>query len=107
MADDKRGLRSTSGRPSPAVPSANVVSSPITFTKPRNPPCEPIRIISPGSKLPGLSTVEVKLLREKQKRLVADASSTLNALPGGLEIRNALEATLIFAQYEAGTAVCI
>jgi len=46
-------------------------------------------------------------LREKQKRLIANASSTVDALPVGTHIRNALEATLIFAQYEAGTAVCI
>jgi hypothetical protein len=48
----------------------------------------------------------LNLLREKQKRLARNASSTLNALPKP-KYRNALESTLIFAQYEAGTAVCV
>jgi hypothetical protein len=49
----------------------------------------------------------LKLLRQKQSRLETSASYTLEALPAGAHIRNALESTLIFAQYEAGTAVCI
>ncbi len=60
-----------------------------------------------GSKLPGLSSVELRLLREKQAKLRATAASTLNCLSTGPHVWNALEATLIFAQYEAGTAVCI
>ncbi len=87
-----------------------VVSSPVSFVS-----CPPsntsdkaiIRIIPPGSKVPGLKAHELALLREKQARLKSTASSTLESLPPGEHIRNALEATLIFAQYEAGTAVCI
>jgi hypothetical protein len=66
-----------------------------------------IQIIPAGSKLPGLTSTELKYLREKQNRLEQNASVTLKSLPHGTHIRNALESTLIFAQYEAGTAVCI
>jgi len=68
---------------------------------------ETIRIVPLGSKLPGLQPKELKLLREKQRKLAVNASSVLSALPDNTHSRNALESTLIFAQYEAGTAVCI
>lgn len=66
-----------------------------------------IEILAPASKLPGLSPAELKLLRRKQTSLSLNASSTLQSLPAGTHFRDALNATLIFAQHEAGTAVCI
>ncbi|KAF3481680.1 AT hook domain-containing protein family protein [Arthroderma uncinatum] len=71
-----------------------------------------IKVIPTGSRLPGLTSTELRLLRQKQQRLATDAASLCKeaegcADGGTLSIHNALEATLIFAQYEAGTAVCI
>jgi hypothetical protein len=66
-----------------------------------------VKIIAPGPKLPGLTTPQLKLLRKKQRRLEADASYTFDSLRNETHLTNALKATLIFAQYEAGTAVCI
>src|SRR5215471_11470081 len=68
---------------------------------------EPIRIITGGSKLPGLTAAELSLVRQKQRQLASSASSTLASLPPGPHIRKALEASLIFSQHEAGSAVCI
>ena len=55
----------------------------------------------------GLTASELRLLREKQRRLRSTAVAISDSLPPGRGARNVLEATLIFAQYEAGTAVCI
>ncbi|EFR01721.1 AT hook domain-containing protein family protein [Nannizzia gypsea CBS 118893] len=71
-----------------------------------------LKIIPTGSRLPGLTASEQKLLRQKQQRLAASKVSldreARNCADGGtLSVHNGLEATLIFSQYEAGTAVCI
>lgn len=66
-----------------------------------------IRIVAPGATLPGLNPAELSLLRKKQRRLQSNASATLSSLLSRNQLRPALEASLIFAQYEAGTAVCI
>jgi hypothetical protein len=67
-----------------------------------------ISIVPPGRNLSGLDVNELKLLREKQARLRSSAKATLHSLPGDPEhLRRALRATLIFSQYEAGTAVCV
>jgi Trypsin-like peptidase domain len=68
---------------------------------------ESIQTLSEGSKLPGLSPPELTLLRKKQSQLKATASSLLNNLHPSSHILNALSSTLIFAQHEAGTVVCI
>lgn len=81
--------------------------SPAIFTKAPSAPDAAVRLVRPGTKLPGLSQEELKLLREKQARLSLTATDTLSTLPPGPHIQNALESSLIFAQYEAGTAVCI
>ena len=60
-----------------------------------------------GSILPDLTNEGLNILRRKQQRLAKNASITSQKLPAGLHIRNALEASLIFVQYEAGSAVCI
>lgn len=85
----------------------NEISSPVHFTASLSTPNEPIQVIPPGSKLPNLSPTELKLLRRKQNRLAANTLSVRDSLPVGAHHRNALEASLILAQYEAGSAVCI
>ncbi|KAL2813456.1 trypsin-like cysteine/serine peptidase domain-containing protein [Aspergillus cavernicola] len=60
------------------------------------------------TRLPGLTTAETRLLRKKQHRLRASKNSIRKTVSSyGANINNALSATLIFAQHEAGTAVCI
>ncbi|KAI9645355.1 hypothetical protein NHQ30_006092 [Ciborinia camelliae] len=66
-----------------------------------------IQLIPLSSNLRDLDRAEVTLLRKKQSRLAATALSTLKSLPSGTHVRNSLGSTLIFAQYEAGTAVCV
>ncbi|GBF61770.1 hypothetical protein TMEN_4287 [Trichophyton mentagrophytes] len=71
-----------------------------------------LKVIPTGSRLPGLTASEQQLLRQKQQRLAADKTSldreARERLGGGnLDVHNGLQATLIFSQYEAGTAVCI
>jgi S1-C subfamily serine protease len=111
MSRNRRGLRSGSAAAvaTKSTIAPPVVCSPVSFVSrpPSNTSHEAIRIIPPGSKLPGLKTPELALLREKQAKLASIASATLQSLLTGQHISNALEATLIFAQYEAGTAVCI
>lgn len=113
MIKSRRILRSTHSAvekaPSVIATSPETPTAPITFSAPLSlsKSGKRIRIIPPGSKLPGLKAEELALLREKQARLIAKSASTLQGLPEGAHIRKALESTLIFAQYEAGTAVCI
>lgn len=85
---------------------ANAVRFPVSFAPASLSSHEVIRIMAPRSKLPGLTPAELTLLRQKQSKLAKNASSTLSLLTGE-HIRNALNATLIFARYEAGTAVCV
>ena len=82
------------------------MTSPVSFAPASSSSPEAIRIVVPGSKLLGLSRAELTLLRRKQSKLAKNASSTFSLFTGK-HIRNALNATLIFAQYEAGSAVCI
>ncbi|KAJ7186099.1 AT hook domain-containing protein family protein [Mycena filopes] len=95
-----RRLRSASKTPAAVASSA---PSPSNSTVPG------VKLIPLGSsRLAGLLAPEVAILRQKQRKLTTNVSSTLEALPQGIpHLRNALEATLIFAQYEAGTAVCV
>ncbi|KAE8450526.1 hypothetical protein EG329_006257 [Mollisiaceae sp. DMI_Dod_QoI] len=92
-------------RPSllPAPPAPSPLPTPST----PSPTFIHFEIISPGTKLPNLDDAELHLLRKKQERLCLNETATINALPQKASLRNALAATLIFAQYEAGTAVCI
>lgn len=66
-----------------------------------------IRLIPYGSTLPNISKADLKLLRQKQDRLKATKSAIEGTLPSKPSLHNALSSTLIFAHYEAGTAVCI
>ncbi|KAJ7658386.1 trypsin-like cysteine/serine peptidase domain-containing protein [Mycena polygramma] len=72
-------------------------------------PLSAIQIMAPGSsRLPGLNSSELALLRQKQRKLAANASNTLASLPNDTpRMCIALEASLIFAQHEAGSAVCV
>ncbi|KAL8668865.1 MAG: hypothetical protein Q9168_006524 [Polycauliona sp. 1 TL-2023] len=66
-----------------------------------------IPIISRGRPLPGLDKKPLSLLRRKQAKLASTHAETLASLPPKPHLRTALEATYIFADYQAGTAVCI
>lgn len=108
MSDNNnRSLRSNSAA-IVSVPSSNAVPSPVSFgpASSSSHVHEAIRVVPPGSKLSGLKPAELTLLHQKQSKLAKHASSTLS-LYTEKPIRNALNATLIFAQYEAGTAVCM
>ncbi|KAJ7832942.1 AT hook domain-containing protein family protein [Mycena olivaceomarginata] len=71
-------------------------------------PPSSIQVIKPGSRLLGLRGTELTLLRQKQRKLRTQAISTLASLPNDSpQLRTALEASLIFAQAEAGSAVCV
>jgi hypothetical protein len=93
--------------PTTKSPTATIVS-PITFTPPpsSSTPQETITIIPQNTKLPVLKASEVTLLRKKQAQLSSTAPQTLTSLPDSRHL-NALLSTFIFAQHEAGTAVCI
>lgn len=80
--------------------------SPVSFAPASSYPHEAIRVVAPGFKISGLLPAELSLLRQKQSRLVKNASSTLSFIIEK-HVRNALNTTLIFAQYEAGSAVGI
>ncbi|PMD47291.1 hypothetical protein L207DRAFT_506295 [Hyaloscypha variabilis F] len=98
----------TSSPSSTSQPLVDTIPSPITFTTPSSSSTPPgsIALISSGSKLPNLKIPELTLLRKKKRQLSSTASSTLASLPNPGHL-NALLSTLIFAQHEAGTAVCI
>ncbi|KAF7960482.1 hypothetical protein EAE96_000162 [Botrytis aclada] len=114
--NNKRLLRSSvlNTNPTNSLPSKPIatldqpvkfISTKTSHTTPRI--NEKIHLIPPSSTLRGLNQAELTLLRKKQSRLKATALSTLENLPSGLHVRNLLTSTLIFAQDEAGTAVCI
>lgn len=65
--------------------------------------------VPPSQKsLHGLSPVESRILRKKQHRLrLETAGLSKTAASYGNHITTALQATYIFAQHEAGTAVCV
>ncbi|EEH37970.1 AT hook motif family protein [Paracoccidioides lutzii Pb01] len=83
------------------APSISISNAPIPQS-----PKNLIEKITRGSNLPNLSPTDLKLLRKKQDRLSLDAPSTRASLPDA-HLQNALAASLIFAQHEAGSAVCI
>ncbi|PMD20048.1 hypothetical protein NA56DRAFT_646595 [Hyaloscypha hepaticicola] len=86
-------------------PRVDAAQSPIIFTS-SSTPQEPITHIPLNTKLPHLKPSELTLLRKKQAQLSSTATFTLTSLPKPGYL-NALLSTLIFAQREAGTAVCI
>ncbi|KAJ7746173.1 hypothetical protein DFH07DRAFT_592287 [Mycena maculata] len=99
MPDSTRRLRSASRNDTPSA-LAPTVPAPVATPS--------LQIVKPGSRLPGLKGSELALLREKQRKLKAQASATLASLPNDSpQMRTALEASLIFAQEEAGSAVCV
>ncbi|CAM6085747.1 unnamed protein product [Calypogeia fissa] len=107
MSSNKRTLRS-SRTTAPLTAPATVIPSPVTF----NPSTltqsqETIQLFAPGSKLPGLTTSDLTLLHKKQRQLEQNSASIVTTLYPSPHIPTALSAILIFAQYEASTAVCI
>jgi len=109
MSWSKHDLRSTRISPITTPLQTTPTLSPMTFTSSQSSSQlqESIQIHPPGSKLPGLKPQELNLLHKKQSQLKATASSLLSTIHPSPYILNALSATLIFAQHEAGTAVCV
>lgn len=107
-SSSKAAPASSSAASSPPAQALAHIISPISFITP-NTSIEPIRIIPKGSKLPHLNAADLQLLRSKQAKLIKTALQTTSSLPQPTSpcLLTALSATLIFAQYEAGTAVCI
>ncbi|KAJ6622317.1 trypsin-like cysteine/serine peptidase domain-containing protein [Mycena sp. CBHHK59/15] len=107
----KAEARSSSGRAMAVAvpPSVTFAASAPPRNDQHDSPHHPVQIIVPGSsRFPGLKGSELSLLREKQRKLTARASTALASLPNdSQQMRTALEASLIFAQYEAGSAVCV
>ncbi|KAE9363065.1 hypothetical protein N431DRAFT_433280 [Stipitochalara longipes BDJ] len=103
-----RASKSAQAPPSSSTSQTPAVPSPITFSPPPSSftPQGSITPIPSGSKLSNLKASELTLLRQKQRQLSSTASVTLSSLPDPSHL-NALVSTLIFAQHEAGTAVCI
>ncbi|KAJ5388962.1 uncharacterized protein N7496_000030 [Penicillium cataractarum] len=83
---------------------------PLRFLPPRSPTPTPTPslILHTPSRLPGITSADIQILRTKQRRLQRSATLTLQATRelGPRAVRG-LASTLIFAQHEAGTAVCI
>ncbi|KAJ5297653.1 hypothetical protein N7508_007902 [Penicillium antarcticum] len=86
--------------------------------RPQNGIYEPVRFVASASTppeqaivrshLPGLDEGDLRILRKKQNRLRKSAFLTARAtLEISRQASRALASTLIFAQHEAGTAVCI
>ncbi|PGH04441.1 hypothetical protein AJ79_07098 [Helicocarpus griseus UAMH5409] len=89
----------------PTIPSSiTITNSPIPI--PPQHCSDSVKFVPQNCKLPGLSNTSLSLLRKKQGRLSLSASNTLSLLPNA-HLSNALAASLIFAQHEAGSAVCI
>ncbi|KAL4863649.1 trypsin-like cysteine/serine peptidase domain-containing protein [Aspergillus spectabilis] len=84
-----------------------------TLEKPEQQPLQPgfnntVKCIRTKDPLPGLSHAETRLLRKKQRRLHTSSTNLRTvAASYGEHITTALKATFIFAQHEAGTAVCV
>lgn len=77
---------------------------PLCFAIPASPPREPITILDK----PNLRGPNLQLLRKKQRRLRERIPQIEKyARDRGLPAAKALASTLIFAHYEAGTAVCV
>jgi Trypsin-like peptidase domain len=89
------------------LPSPHMPNSPVRFLSPSSHSSMDVKIISVGSRLPDLTSTELDLLLRKQRQLSASAAITRASLDEIPHILNALASTLIFAQHEAGTAVCI
>jgi trypsin-like peptidase len=87
--------------------SPSHIESPVRFVSPLSRSSIDVKIISAGSRLPDLTSTESNLLLRKQRQLSAHATTTRASLNDKPHILNALASTLIFAQQEAGTAVCI
>ncbi|RDW84151.1 S1 family peptidase [Aspergillus mulundensis] len=111
-----RVLRSATRKSANTAPETSPNLNPNTWSIPtvnanESESNKPIHLIHPKrGPLPGLTTEETRLLRRKQERLRLPTTSNAFAMDAssyGHHITNALHATFIFAQAEAGTAVCI
>ncbi|KAJ5144539.1 hypothetical protein N7448_001931 [Penicillium atrosanguineum] len=87
--------------------SLQEIDEPVHFIVSDSSPADPV-IARNQPRLLGLAGADLQLLRKKQHRLRASASLTVeNSLEFGWQAIRALASTLIFAQHEAGSAICI
>ena len=110
MLESTRKLRSTAAKPlTSTIAQESRIHLAVAFTALRDDSPTRMRILHPGSKLPGLPPAELALLRRKQKKLQSTARELIESLPASADSKyqGALASTLIFADYAAGTAVCI
>ena len=107
MSSNRRSLRSKPAATSLESTFGTVSSSVCLTSSTSLSPSTVIQVLAPGSRLPGLTPSELRLLRKKQSRLASTAPSILNSLPSKEHLRNALKASLIFTQHEAGSATCV
>ncbi|KAF7516682.1 hypothetical protein PCG10_002010 [Penicillium crustosum] len=83
------------------------IHEPVRFVTSTSIPAEPA-IIRSLARLPGLNGRDLRILRKKQNRLRESAFLTAKTtLDVSSHVARGLASTLIFAQHEAGTAVCI
>ena len=114
MATNGRALRSR-GPILPLEPPEQLVSLPVSFVvspgfttaRSSTEPKWQIQLLSDDSNLAGLNASDLGILRKKQRKLISTAPSTREVMTDRPALQNALEATYIFAQHEAGTALCI
>ncbi|KAG8530976.1 uncharacterized protein KY384_004333 [Bacidia gigantensis] len=108
MLHNQRTLRSTP-KGEPELSSKTVFASPISFenTSTSLSQVEALEYIPLGDILHSVDASENNILRRKQRKLAATTASTYSLYSANPMHLNALNSTLIFAQHEAGTAVCI
>lgn len=94
----------------PQESNLNHVEQPIRFPPSQSPTTNgPLILHAPSrSSLPGITSADLRLLRTKQRRLQCSATLTAEATRTlGTKAIHGLSSTWIFAQHEAGTAVCV
>lgn len=83
------------------------IHKPVRFITSTSTPAEPA-IVRSLARLPGLNGCDLQILRKKQNQLRKSAFLTAKTTLGvSSHAARGLASTLIFAQHEAGTAVCI
>lgn len=91
-------------------PESNHAEQPIRFLPSSTPTSNtPLILHAPScSSLPGLTSADIRILRTKQRRLQRSATPIAEATRAlGPHAIHGISSTWIFAQHEAGTAVCI
>ncbi|KAK2812396.1 hypothetical protein FQN50_001397 [Emmonsiellopsis sp. PD_5] len=106
MPSTGRKLRSSTKQSVPAPAQRNRSTALSSPPDPLSTHAGAYKFIPRGSGLPNLSPAELTLLRKKQARLSSNTRNVQKSLTS-THLRTGLAASLIFAQHEAGSAVCI